>query len=59
MAMLSQMALSDPRFQMINQQLAENGQNGSQAFYTEARKRGMSDEQINQFITNLRTTLGG
>ena len=59
MVMLKQMALNDPRFETINQQLTANGQNGSQAFYSEAKKRGMSDEEISTFITNLRMTLGG
>lgn len=59
MAMLSQAAMNDPRFAKISEQLTSQNQNGREAFYKAAKEQGMSDEQIQQFLNNLKMMLGG
>lgn len=59
MAMLSQAAMNDPRFAKVCEQLNSENQNGREAFFKAARCQGMSDEQSQQFLNNLKLMLGG
>lgn len=55
MGMLELMAGKDPQLNgCLNMVRAANG-NGQAVFMEEARKKGLSDEQISQFLTGLKS----
>lgn len=57
-AILNQMVNSNPKVKQIYDSINSiyNGDSKT-AFYTEAHKMGMSDEQINQYLEQLKTQL--
>lgn len=59
MSALQAAAQSNPQLQTIyNQALAMNG-DPKTAFYNMANSKGMTEEQINEFLNNIQSTWNG
>ncbi len=59
MTMLETAAQNNPQLQMVyNQSLAMNGDPKS-AFYNIAKSKGMTEEQIKEFLDNIQSTWKG
>lgn len=52
--MLAAMAKTNPSIQKAQETIAQYGGDGKAAFYALAKERGMTDQQIEQFLSTLR-----
>lgn len=51
--MFNSMLMSNPALKHANDQIQSSGGDGKAAFYAEARKKGMNDQQISEFLSAL------
>ena len=51
--MFNSMLMSNPALKQANDLIQSSGGDGKATFYAEARKKGMNDQQISEFLSAL------